>query len=569
MFDKEVSNELAYLRETGLVLSERHPEIFGALGAPSARPEMERLLQGFALLSSRIHRRANDAMPEALEQLAELIAPHTLRPTPAMTIVECAPSSTALRERTVVPAGSHFGARTHEGTLCTFASSWDVAVLPITLESTKLDEQHSLAPSLRIALRVPEHARHALFSPSPLSLFISATWPLATMIRHWLTRHLVRCEVVSPHGRIDLPLPTASHEDRRLYAWPETITDTTPTLVESLALPQRHLFFDVCGLERVLPNLQAEAMDIILHFESPPPLPERLPSDVFRLFCVPAVNLFRTSAEPLRHDPLRPRQFLRGQGLSHDACEVFSVEEVTGLRTSLGRTRYAPSVRGATSATLDGTYSLHRSRSLHDARMDTCIDVHVPDAKRGETISVELLITNRHAASSLRIGDVSQRVEGSPPSVSFRNITQVTQPGTPALGEELHWYLVGHLAAQHRSIASREGLASLLESALLTLPQDGPTNAAHKRRIAGIRSVSCAPSVRARQGIIARGIATDLTLDESHFSGIGDLALFAHILDRLFSAEVPLNTFHALRVLALPSKLELSFAPRFGTGRLL
>ena len=569
MFDKEVSNELAYLRETGVVLSARHPELFGALGAPSARPELERLLQGFALLSSRIHRRANDAMPEAIEQLAELIAPHTLRPTPAMTIVECAPGSAALRERTLVPAGSHFGARTHEGTMCTFASSWDVAVLPITLESTKLDEQHSLAPSLRIALRVPEHARNALFSSEPLPLFISATWPLATTLRHWMMRHLVRCEFVSPHGRMDLPLPTASHEDTRLFAWPETVTDTTPTLIESLALPQRHLFFDVCGLERVLPSLHSETAEIVLHFEKPPSLPERLPSDVFRLFCVPAANLFRTHAEPLRHDPLRPRQFLRAQGLSHDTCEIFSIEEVTGLRSSMGRTRYAPSVRGVPSAMIDGTYTVHRTRSLHDGRMDTHIDVRVPDAKRGETISVELLATNRHAPTSLRMGDVTQRVDGSPTGISFRNITHVTQPGTPALGEELHWHLVGHLAAQHRSIASRDGLTSLLESALLALPQDGPSSAAHKRRIAGVRSVACAPSVRARQGVIARGIATDVTLDESHFNGIGDLDLFAHMLDQLFSAEVPLNTFHALRVLALPSKVELHFAPRFGSGKLL
>lgn len=569
MFDKEVSNELAYLRETGVVLSERHPEIFGALGAPSARPELERLLQGFALLSSRIHRRANDALPEALEQLAELIAPHTLRPTPAMTIVECAPNHGALRERTIVPAGSHFGARTHDGTMCTFASSWDLAVLPITLESSKLDEQHSLAPSLRLAFRVPEHARHALFSSAPLPLFISATWPLATTLRHWMTRHLTRCEIVSPHGRIDLPLPTPSNEHVRLFAWPETITDTTPTLIESLALPQRHLFFEVRGLERVLPTMQAANIELVLHFEKPPALPERLPSDVFRLFCVPAVNLFRTHAEPLRHDPLRPRQFLRAQGLSHDACEVFSIEEVTGLRSAMGRTRYAPSVRGVPSAVMDGTYSVHRTRSLHDARMDTYIDVRVPDAKRGETLSVELLVTNRHATTSLRMGDVSQRVDGSPPAIAFRNITHVTPPGTPALGEELHWHLVGHLAAQHRSIASREGLTSLLESALLSLPQDGPTSATHKRRIAGIRSVVCAPSVRTRQGIVARGIATDVTLDESHFNGVGDVGLFAHMLDQLFSAEVPLNTFHALRVLVAPSKLELTFPPRFGSGKLL
>lgn len=569
MFDNEVSTELAYLRDAGKVLAQRHPETFGALAAPSTRPELERLLQGFALLSARIHQRANDALPEALEQLAELIAPHTLRPIPAMTIMECAPLPGVLRERTILRAGSLFGARNHQGVMCTFSSSWDVPILPITLESTKLDEHASLAPSLRLSLRIPEHARNAFFSNEPLRLFVSASWPLASMLRHWITRHLVGCEVSTPSGHVDLPLPQASQDSERLYAWPETITDTTPALVESLALPQRHLFIDVRGLERVGAEIQSDHISIVLHFERPPALPERLPSDVFRLFCVPAVNVFRTNSEPLRYDPLRPRQLLRAQGLSQDASEIFSVEEVVGLRAAQGRTRYSPATRGALGASADGTYTLHRNRSPHDGRMDTFLHVRVPDARRGETLSVSILATNRHAAASLRVGDVSQRLDGSPAFVSFRNITHVTAPGTPALGEELHWHLVGHLAAQHRSIASVEGLTALLESGLRALPLDGPTGAAHQRRFTGIRSVSSSPSVRSRQGTVARGIATDITLDESHFQGIGDVAMFAHVLDRLFAAEVPLNTFHALQVRVVPSNATLQFAPRFGSGALL
>jgi type VI secretion system protein ImpG len=569
MFDNEVSTELAYLRDAGKVLAQRHPETFGALAAPSTRPELERLLQGFSLLSARIHQRANDALPEALEQLAELIAPHTLRPIPAMTIMECAPLPAVLRERTILRAGSLFGARNHQGVMCTFSSSWDVPILPITLESTKLDEHASLAPSLRLSLRIPEHARNAFFSAEPLRLFLSASWPLASMLRHWMTRHLVRCELVSPLGRADLPLPQASQDDERLFAWPETITDTTPALVESLVLPQRHLFFDVRGLERIDRALQSERVEIILQYERPPALPERLPQDAFRLFCVPAVNVFPTNTEPLRYDPLRPRQLLRAQGHAQDTSEIFSVEEVVGLRAAQGRTRYSPATRGALGARAEGTYTLHRTRSLHDGRMDTFLDVHVPDAKRGETLSVSVLATNRHAATSLRVGDVALRLDGSPASVSFRNITHVTAPATPALGEELHWHLVGHLAAQHRSIASLEGLTALLESALRSLPFDGPSGAAHQRRVAGIRGVASTPSVRSRQGMVARGITTEITLDESHFQGMGDLAFFAHCLDRLLSAEVPLNTFHALQVHVVPSKRELTFAPRFGSGALL
>ena len=77
-------------------------------------------------------------------------------------------------------------------------------------------------------------------------------------------------------------------------------------------------------------------------------------------------------------------------------------------------------------------------------------------------------------------------------------------------------------------------------------------------------------------GAPLRGPETVVELDEAGFPGPGDIFLFvdpstldATTLDDLFAAQLPLNTFHVLRVRLHPSNGEMTWPPRTGTGTLL
>jgi type VI protein secretion system component VasA len=69
-------------------------------------------------------------------------------------------------------------------------------------------------------------------------------------------------------------------------------------------------------------------------------------------------------------------------------------------------------------------------------------------------------------------------------------------------------------------------------------------------------------------GAPVRGSKLHLTLDETHFAGLGDAFLFASALDQLLGSQVGLNAFTELAVLLTPSRREYAFAPRSG-GRAL
>ena len=85
--------ELTYLRQMGGDFARRYPRVAGRLllGPDSCEdPHVERLLEGFALMAARVHRRIDDDFPEISESLLNMIYPAYLRPLPSMTIVECA-----------------------------------------------------------------------------------------------------------------------------------------------------------------------------------------------------------------------------------------------------------------------------------------------------------------------------------------------------------------------------------------------------------------------------------------------------------------------------------------------
>src|SRR5215469_9425456 len=94
MFDElhaYYDRELAYLRKLASEFAEQHPKIAGRLrlsGEVTDDPHVERLLQGFAFIAARIHRKLDDDFPELTQGLLEVLYPHYLAPIPSMAIIE-------------------------------------------------------------------------------------------------------------------------------------------------------------------------------------------------------------------------------------------------------------------------------------------------------------------------------------------------------------------------------------------------------------------------------------------------------------------------------------------------
>jgi type VI secretion system protein ImpG len=164
---------------------------------------------------------------------------------------------------------------------------------------------------------------------------------------------------------------------------------------------------------------------------------------------------------------------------------------------------------------------------------------------------------------------VSVPTPASPSAVRFKNITAVRQPVRPAVGTELHWRLLSHLALNQRSLLSPDTLRPLLSLYNFESSADVSAVRANALRIASIRSVKGESTTGHVGGAPVRGTRVTVELDEAGFAGPGDCFLFGTVLDELCAHHVTLNAFSELRVKALPSQAEVRWTPRNGPQNLL
>ncbi len=140
MFSRYYQTELAYLRDMGRLFGQANPTLAAHLTERGMDPDVERLLEGFAFLSARIRERVDDAVPEIVHSLCDLLLPHYLRTIPATTIVEFSTPLGALRGRHVIERGTLLGTQPVQGTSCSFRTTQAVDLLPLAIEQARLDD---------------------------------------------------------------------------------------------------------------------------------------------------------------------------------------------------------------------------------------------------------------------------------------------------------------------------------------------------------------------------------------------------------------------------------------------
>ena len=130
--------ELGFLRRYAREFSERYPKIAGRLligGEVCEDPHIERMIESFALLNSRVAKRLDDDYPEFTEALFEVLYPHYLRPFPSCSIARMDFSGAAaqLTAATEIARGTQLTTRPVRGAVCTFRTAYPVTVAPLAL----------------------------------------------------------------------------------------------------------------------------------------------------------------------------------------------------------------------------------------------------------------------------------------------------------------------------------------------------------------------------------------------------------------------------------------------------
>jgi type VI secretion system protein ImpG len=576
MFSRYYQSELTYLRELGKEFAAANPALAGLFAERGGDPDVDRLIEGFAFLSARIRERIDDAVPEVIDAVAQLVVPQLACPVPACSIVEFRPNYSALRGVHTMERGTELGSEVTAGTQCRFRTTAPCDLMPLELRRASLDQARASSP--RIVLAFQRRGGTALWSErGALRLYLHGPLGLTSAVFLWLHQHLGSVifrtggrERVLEEGRVT---PIGLTPDFELLPWPPLAPDGLRLLQEYFTLEAKLLFVEVSGLAAIPPEEVGDTFEVVLEFNRPPALPERLDEDLFKLHCAPVINLFGVSADPVSRDLRVNEHLIRASGVDPHHMEVYSVDEVIGIGAQRGsRRQYHPFHSFShldEAATNRAFYTVRRAPSPIDSATDTYLSLltpadEAPDLSE-EVLSIELTCTNRNLAAELRIGDICKPTPRSPSLAKFANLTEVTRPARPPIGSEMHWRLVSHLALNVHTITNVVALKALLHLYNFHKESDHQRSRANELRINSVRAVTSEPERRIIDRVPVRGFHTHVEVEEDGYASLGDAFLFGCTLNWLFATEVPINSFHRLTLSVHPLGVEFTWPPTTGT----
>ncbi|MBX9384311.1 type VI secretion system baseplate subunit TssF, partial [Serratia marcescens] len=357
------NRELAYLREMGAEFAEQYPKVAGRLGMRGidvADPYIERLMEGFAFLTSRVQLKMDAEFPRFSQRLLEIIYPNYLSPTPSMAIAELQPDSSKgdISNGFVVPRGTMMDSQTlkKSGITCSYTTAHDVTLQPVRIAGVELGGipadiplaslglQHSgCVSALRIRLECYESVTLNNLQLDQLMFYLAGPDMQAQQLLELLMQHSVGlvCQTVEPQPqRRALALDGLRQEgfaaDQALLPNDLRNFEGYRLLQEYFAFPARFQFFSVNGLRPLLQSVREgkkalRQFEIVVLLDRHDAALERVVDAAhLALYCTPVINLFPKVAERIAINEKNHEYHLVVDNIRPLDYEVFSVQRLGG-----------------------------------------------------------------------------------------------------------------------------------------------------------------------------------------------------------------------------------------------
>lgn len=581
--------ELTYLRKLGAEFARQYPKVAARLQLEAGRcedPHVERLLEGFAFLTARIHRRLDEDFPEVSQALLEMLHPQLIRPLPSMSIVEMQldPAQGRLPGGFHVKRGSALHTRPVNGMPCVFSTSYDTTLWPLTVQAAEWTSPdragggaraRDAVAAVRLDLRAFDGVKLADLTLDALRVHLTGDMSVVDTLYELLANHTVDVVVRNPDRPGTPPVslgaraivPVGFGEDEVMLPHPARTFVGYSMLQELFAFPEKFHFLDIAGLGHAMRRLQAtERVEVVLLIGSFERTERRQAVEVgisartFRLGCTPAVNLFSQVAEPILLTERTHEYVVVPDARRRLEVEVWSVDEVKLIEHAEQRVRtvaplYSHRHEGAGD---DDTVYWQTTRRPSSWRTDEGSEVFVTFTDLSGTVrapdvdvaSLTVTCHNGDLPSRLPFGADARSdfelVSGGPvPRIMA--VTNPTRSVQPVLGTSLLWRLVSSLSLNHLSLTD-ESADALRE--LLRLHNVSESLSAERQidGLVGVRSTATFSRVTAPHGMaFARGRRIELEFDEDQFPG-GGMFLMASVLEHFLALYANMNSFTQVAV---------------------
>lgn len=562
--------ELRYLRYAGADFARRFPKLAARLelgSNGSADPHIERLLESFAFLTARMHRRVEDDLARVPAALLQCLYPSLADPVPGMAIANFSVSDEVPPPPTgvTVPRESMLYAQSEEGQLCRLRTGYDVDLHPLALSGLRRESAGARdlfdRGTVDAVIRMRVHGFGAPLdsvTADKLRLFLAGPRKHATLVQELLLAETAELKAVDPETGRAVNLGADSLRHVGFGADEAVLPDDVEThpaqrlVKEYFILPEKFLFLDLNNFDR---RPAGTSVDLLFGLRRRPPSWLDLRAVQPTLGCTPVINLFKVTAEPIPlHHQSTEYRVVPELG-AEDFHEVHSVKtvEVTAPGESAPRqiAPYFGHPHASAGADAPDMYWLARRDLAGNGRpgSDVFVGFVEPDMQSArpsrETATVHTWCTNRLLTEQLNAGARLAADFEVPAEISL--IDRATTPVPAVHDADTLWQLVSQLSLSHLSLSSHDEsqrhVERLRDMLRLHCPPHRPESV---REIMGITDISTRVVVRRVGRDVWRGfcegLEVTLTLDESNFAETSAY-LFASVLRQVLSLHAVANTF--------------------------
>lgn len=573
--------ELSFIREMGGEFSRKYPKIAGRLqldGDKCDDPHTERLIEAFALLCGRVHKKIDDDFPEITEAFFQILYPHYTSPIPSMSVVVFDPVKAAIPPSGYsIPAETSLYSKQVNGMQCQFKTRYPLSFWPVEVVSASLKDPRKALPNaqqaLAITIKTTDGNSISKLEWNSLRFFLNGQGQHVFPMYELLFNNASYVEFVGQNQQ-GIPVefrqtgaaikPVGFSTDEAMLPATGRSFPGYLLLTEYFCFQEKFLFFDLTGLDKLSSLNLKDTLEIWIYFDRPAKSGITVSGDMFALNATPIVNLFKRTAEPVQITHKKTDYPVIPDIRRQDATEIFSIDSVSSLPMAKGgekefRPYYSLSHHLAGTGVKEGNVFWHTRRFQSGRYGDDGTDLTMAftgldfntASPEADILMVQTTCTNRDLPGRMRFGDAAGdfETEIAAPVSAIRCLVKPTRTRRPALDDSLQWRLISHLALNYTSIVAggEDALKEILRM------YDFDNSPATRQQISGIVSLSTGYTTKRVGRSFCRGVQVEMTFDEDKFVGSA-LYLFACILERFIGQYVSVNSFSQLVVKTLQRK---------------
>ncbi len=561
--------ELNSLRVDGAIFAKKNPGLSSYLSKEGQDPDVERMLEGFAFLTGKLHQKFDEELPEVAHNLIQLLWPNYIRPVPSYAIVKFHSLKNDMKNQKVEKGLQLLSKPSSNGVVCKFKTCFNTTIMPLELDNIEYLTYGKKA-TIELDLKMSVSGNLTEVNFETLRLFLGGSKFMSKELYLYFDRYIENIEIIiKDKNKKEIDKITISKNSistvgfnsvETIIPYPKNTFDGYVMIQEYFCFPDKHLFIDIKDLENIKnisgDNLsQSDSFSLKFNFSKVLSTTQLPSTDDFHLFCTPVVNLFESDAIPIRKTEIEDEYLLTASELKKEQSEVFSVENVRGWipSKSIYQDYHLFESFGHTDS--EGEYySKHIKLSETMDRTDTFLrfassgGIFDDLEHSSATVSVKMTTTNKDIPSTLPLGSLSVNDPISSSDLSFHNITIPSLSYPPPISGDFLWKLISNMSLNYLSLEN----ISTLKMILQTYDFFGANDIRQKEKtdiiLSGITSISNKRIQMIYEGLPIRGIETELHIDPTKFIGIGEAYHLCCILNEFFSLYSSINSFHKLIV---------------------